>query len=82
MATDFRQIKANITVEADVWIDSIAEAKGLDRGEVVRNVLHEWALEQERVHRIASRRRKSEGLTGASEVPSGTDSKMRTASQD
>lgn len=80
MAADFRQFKGNITVEADVMIDAIAEVTGKDRGEVVRDVLHEWALLQIRITTVARRRLKAEVLTGSDEVPSGTDEETRTAS--
>lgn len=81
MAADLRQLKGLITAEADVMIKAIAEATDQTESEVIRDVLHQWALRQWRICSVAKAFGEAEGLTVAAEVRSGTTSKLRNASR-
>lgn len=64
-APELRELRARITVETDAALDSVANGKGLDRSEIVREVLHKWALEQITVSSLLLNRLEAEGLAGA-----------------
>lgn len=67
MAEDYRDLRAKITVETDAALDAVSSATGRDRSEIVRDVLHRWALQQISVATILRRRLKAEGLPAAAE---------------
>lgn len=64
MAEELRDLRAKVTVETDIVLDSIARARGVDKSEIVREVLHEFAAEQMLIHRLITKRLKGEGIEG------------------
>lgn len=64
MAEELRDLRAKVTVETDIVLDSIARARGVDKSEIVREVLHEFAAEQMLVYRLIAKRLKGEGIEG------------------
>jgi hypothetical protein len=68
--SDLRDLRAKITVLADAVLDSVAADHGVDKSEVVRSVLHRWALDQQssiaQTARLLAIRLKAEGLSGES----------------
>lgn len=64
MSNELRDLRAKITVETDSVLDSIARATGRERSEIVRDWLHQRALQEISIHRLLGARLKAEGITG------------------
>lgn len=71
MADELRDLRAKISVEADAVLDSTSRVTGRDRSEIVRDVLHKWAVEQIELSTVIQARLKAEGITAASEGAAG-----------
>jgi hypothetical protein len=74
MTMELRDLRAKISVEADAAIDAAHLSSGKDRSEIVRDVLHAWALARIDESRLLLRRLSSEGIT---ERDSGTQGSGR-----
>lgn len=61
---DLRDLRAKVTVEADAALDAASRASGKDRSEIVRDVLHEWALSEIAKATVLLRRLEVEGIGG------------------
>jgi hypothetical protein len=59
---DLRDLRAKVTVEADAALDAEARTTGRDRSEIVRDVLHQWAMSRIDMATVLLRRLESEGL--------------------
>lgn len=81
MPAELRELRARITVEADAALDAVARGSGLDRSEIVRDVLHKWALQQIATMTLLDARLKAEGITAAPERRESGGRKRRAASQ-
>lgn len=81
-AAELRDLRARITVKADVAIDVFAKLRGLDRSELVREILDQWA--EARLHEANHLMSglAAEGIGAASEGGRGSVSKLRSTSQD
>lgn len=64
MTTELRDLRAKVTVETDAVLDSQAKSSGKDRSEIVREVLHAWALDRIHEGTLLNARLKAEGLGG------------------
>ena len=60
---ELRDLRAKVTVETDAALDAISRASGRDRSEIVREVLHAWALQKIDESRLLLHRLDVEGLT-------------------
>lgn len=67
MAEELRDLRARISVETDAVIDTIARAEGRDRSEIVREVLHLWALQKIAFADSLAKRLEAEGISGSAE---------------
>jgi predicted MarR family transcription regulator len=59
---DLRDLRAKVTVEADAALDAASRATGRDRSEIVRDVLHAWALDEIHKATLLLRKLKAEGI--------------------
>lgn len=59
---DLRDLRAKVTPETAAVLDAVAEATGQDRSEIVREVLHRWAADEIRRHKVLRRTLEREGL--------------------
>lgn len=67
MTAELRDLRAKITVESDAALDVVSRVTGKDRSEIVRDVIHRWALEQVSISSLLHARLRAEGLAGAPE---------------
>lgn len=73
MSAELRDLRAKITVESDAALDVVSRVTGKDRSEIVRDIVHRWALEQVSISTLLAARLKAEGMTGAGEGASGSE---------
>jgi hypothetical protein len=67
VSAELRDFRGKITVEADLALDSMAQAFKRDKSDIAREVLHNWALRKIMEANVLARRLKAEGLDGASQ---------------
>jgi len=67
MSTPLKDFRGKITTETDCVLEAMNRVSGKDRSEIVREILHEWALGKLDEHNVLSRLLHAEGLTAASE---------------
>ena len=71
MSLPLIDLRAKITIEADAVLESVHRSSGVDKSEVVRKVLHKWALAEIHAASVLHDILKREGIHGASEGGSG-----------
>jgi hypothetical protein len=71
MTAELRDLRAKITVESDAALDAVSRVTGRDRSELVREIVHRWALEQVSISTLLAARLHAEGITAAGEGASG-----------
>lgn len=72
MANELRDLRAKVSVETDATIEAVHQATGRDRSEIVRDVLHAWALAKIDESRLLIKRLAAEGITASLSVTQGT----------
>lgn len=65
MSLDLKDLRAKITVEADCAIEAVSRVRGVDRSEIVREVMHRWALQQIETCKVMHNLMRSEGVVRA-----------------
>jgi hypothetical protein len=73
MSAELRDFRGKITVEADLALDSMAQAFKRDKSDIAREVLHNWALRKIMEANVLARRLKAEGLDGDSQGGGGDE---------
>lgn len=73
MSADLRDLRAKITVESDAALDVVSRVTGKDRSEIVRDIIHRWALEQVSISTLLAARLKAEGMPAAGEGAPGSE---------
>jgi len=61
---ELKDLRAKITLETVAALKAEAKRAGKDQGEVVREILHEWALRQIDAAKLLNAHLESEGLPG------------------
>lgn len=72
---ELRDLRAKVTVESDAALDVVSRVTGKDRSEIVRDIVHRWALEQVSISTLLGARLRAEGIAGAPEGAPGSDLK-------
>lgn len=81
MADELRDLRARITVSADVAIDVEAKRRGLDRSELVREILDVWAEDKIHAAHALIAGLTAEGIAAADEGATGSVTGLRRTSQ-
>jgi hypothetical protein len=64
-------LRAKVTIEADAVLEAIHRSTGKDKSEIVRDVLHKWAMTEIHASNVLNSILKREGLLGAFEGTAG-----------
>ncbi len=64
MAIELKDFRGKITPEADAALEAVSRVTGRDRSEIVRELVHEWALQKISEASVLHRLLQAEGLTG------------------
>lgn len=62
MSAELRDFRGKITLESDLALDAMSRAFKRDKADIVREVLHNWALRKIMESRLLARELQSEGL--------------------
>lgn len=72
MSIDLKDFRGKITPETDAVLEAINRAGGIERSEIARNVLHEWALQKINEASVLNKLLASEGMLGSGQGKSGS----------
>lgn len=64
MTAPLRDLRAKVTTETYVVLEAMRRTDGRDHSEIVRDVLHKWALQQLNAASVMTKLAASEGVTG------------------
>lgn len=65
MSIPLIDLRAKVTPEADAVLEAVQRATGKDKSEVVRDVLHKWAMNEIHAASVLQSILQREGLGGA-----------------
>lgn len=73
MSEELQDLRAKITIEAKLALDAASEITGMEVSELVRNILHRWAIQQRLIGKLLDKKWKAQGLTGSYAGMTGKD---------
>lgn len=79
--SELKDFRGKITAETDATLEALNRVTGRDKSEIVREILHKWALEQIDVASVLRERLSAEGLHAADEGVKGSARQVRTPSR-
>lgn len=62
MSLELKDFRGKLTVETDCVLEAMTRSTGKERQEIVREVLHNWALESLDMHNVLHSVLKREGI--------------------
>lgn len=72
MACELKDFRGKITLESDCVLEAESRASGKERQEIVREILHDWAVRRIGGASVLHRLLRAEGLPGIAEGVSGS----------
>lgn len=72
MAIELEDLRAKVTIEAHCALAAYSRAHNIDKSEVVRDILHKWALAQIHGATLLAQCLRAKGVTAAHEGASGS----------
>lgn len=66
MSAELKDFRGKITTETDCALEALARVSGHDRSEIVRDILHKWALEKIHESSVLAALLAREGVAGES----------------
>lgn len=67
MSAELKDFRGKITSETDCVLEAMNRVSGRDRSEIVREILHRWALDRIHEHSVLTALLAREGITGESQ---------------
>lgn len=64
MGVELKDYRGRITPETDCVLEAESRSTGKDRQEIVRDILHDWAMQRVRGASVLNRLLQAEGLIG------------------
>lgn len=71
MCAELKDFRGKITIEADCVLEAESRVTGKERQEIVREILHEWAIQRIQGATVLHRLLHAEGLVGIGEGVAG-----------
>ncbi len=72
MSEELKDFRGKITPETHVILEALSRSSGKERQELVREVLHEWAMNRLHEHSLIDKLMRAEGLVGESKGTAGS----------
>lgn len=66
MSLELKDFRGKITAETDCVLEAMSRTSGRDRSEIVREILHKYALDKIEEHSLLTDLLAREGVTGVS----------------
>lgn len=77
MACELKDFRGKITLESDCALEAESRASGKERQEIVREILHDWAVRRIDGASVLHRLLLAEGLSGIAEGVAGSRGELR-----
>ena len=71
MSIPLIDLRAKVTPEADAVLEAVSRATGKDKSEIVRDVLHKWAMAEIHASNVLQKILAREGIRGEEEGVNG-----------
>ena len=71
MSLELRDVRAKISVEADCAIEARAQARGMDKAEMLREIVELWATAEIHAATLLHRKLRGEGIAVADQGKTG-----------
>lgn len=75
MSTELTDFRGKITAETRLALEAEAIAFDRDKADIVREIMHAWALKKNHEHKVWANLARAEGFAGAAEGSRGSKAK-------
>lgn len=75
MSAELKDFRGKITAETNLALEAEAIAFGRDKADIVREIMHAWALKKNHEHTVWGNLARAEGFGGAGEGNRGSKAK-------
>jgi hypothetical protein len=67
LSADLKDFRGKLTAETNLALEAESMAFGRDKADIVREIMHAWALKKNHEHKVWANLAQAEGFTGAGE---------------